>query len=174
MKRMSLLAALGGAMALAACQSGIEIESKPVPLKKAGHVTSDRVVGKAQMVVRAYTLDSAGKRQEMSGASCNIASKELRGGVTTPAIATYPLFIQANRFPNAGKPGNVKVTCRAKGKTVSRTFEPFPAAPGHVGTTTTTTFSDGTTISTSTTRLTGNHLQTYPWRFAGQVEMVFE
>ncbi|KPN62136.1 hypothetical protein AKJ29_07640 [Aliiroseovarius crassostreae] len=104
-------------IALAACQSPMEITSEPV---NAGFKTSagqERLAhGTSIVEVRSYNLVDD-KPVEFAGASCVVESDELFAKVITPAKLVVPSFKQRKALENRGAPSALIATCSANGKT---------------------------------------------------------
>lgn len=159
----SLLAAL----ALAGCVSSAKI-TEPDMRVRATSAAKDRVVGASPFVIRTYTLDAAGKRQEVTGATCDLKSADIAARTTTPRRLILPIYVQGKRFANRGAPAVVTVTCRAQGMTGSTRITPLPF--GAKGGNKTTSQASGTQgVSVSTTTLSDRMVSANPWTYGAGV-----
>lgn len=159
---------------LAGCTGSTEITRSPVALRVSSSVSQDRIVGRSSSIVRTYQVNADGKRQKISGASCDITSRGLSGRVTTPQEITYPQFIQAERFPNRGNPGPIKIRCKANGRTAAIKVDAVPDTPRNRSTTATSTSASGQTVSATARRITATHAQSYPWAYPGWIVVEFK
>lgn len=125
-------------------------------------------------LVRSYAVGEDGKRVEVKGAVCSASSTLVSvKNVTTPALVKTPMYLQAERFPERGKPPALNWRCSYRGKVVKLTTEPSSGRNNTVtqGVSTydaaTGTYSQPTSIV-----LTGRLSSTLPWSYPN-VEVEF-
>lgn len=160
-----------GLLLLSGCApTASDLPEKSVVLAKRMAISQDRTIGQSASVVRTFTKDATGKSVEVRNAICDVRSDELSGRVTSPQRIVYPVFIQAARFKNRGKPGNLVVSCKASGKAGTVVLEP---GPGNLaGRTNTTTDSNGVTVSM--VPLLRSISSSYPWVYQGAIRVELE
>ncbi|MEX0304966.1 MAG: hypothetical protein AB3N24_21330 [Leisingera sp.] len=118
-------------------------------------------------LVRSFAKGEDGERVEFAGAVCS-ASNALVSvkSVTTPALVEMPMYLQADRFKNQGKPPALNWRCSYQGKVVKLTTE---AASGRGNTvvygTSTYNASTGTYSQPTTYQLTSRLSSTLPWGY---------
>lgn len=154
-------------IALAACQSPMEIKSEPV---NAGFKTSagqERLANGTSVVeVRSYNLVDD-KPVEFAGASCTVESDELFAKVITPAKLVVPSFKQRKQFENRGAPSALIATCSANGKTaVAQTVANQKKAGVATGA--------GLAGALITAAVTTAIASSSPWRYSAPLKATFE
>lgn len=165
-----LILLLAAGLALAACQPAQQIASKPVKASLRKTVPAEQMLGRTSVVVRTYKKEADGSTSEVTGAKCTLRSRELAAQVTTPQIVNYPVFLQAARFANRGKPGNMVVTCKVAGMTGTKTIAAFAGVPSKSNSS--TSFVNGQAVTTSSYGLHGKQLATsQPWGYGGLIRV---
>ena len=118
-------------------------------------------------LVRSYATGADGERVEVKGAVCSASNAVISvRNVTTPALVEMPMYLQADRFKNQGKPPALNWRCSYQGKVVKLATE---AASGRGNTVqqgaATYNASTGTYSQPTTMVLTSRLSSTLPWGY---------
>lgn len=101
--RLQASAALVAVAALAGCSQGLPVTREVVV--PGGRFEAIR--GEAQVVLRSFTLDAEGRRREVDGARCDVATSLYSASLVTPARLFLPNF--GSQSPE------LRVDCEAPG-----------------------------------------------------------
>lgn len=165
------IVAVGCVALLAACETTPPKEAgkPPVTMKVQRGVPSDRMFGSFINTVRTVSKDANGKEVDVENATCTIRSKELYGKVQSPSRIVTPSFLQADRFPLRGKPGNLTVTCTAGKLKGARTFEPFP---GRTSSRTSSSYDPNNPVTVTLITSSASPVRSsYPWGYQTILEV---
>ena len=91
------------------------VSAPPTNMAVVSDVGVTRNGGISPVAVRTYTTVN-GNRVEVSGARCEVRSKQMRGSLVTPQVVNIPNYSQSDALAARGKPENLQVTCRYNGK----------------------------------------------------------
>lgn len=144
-------------LAVTACTKPLEVTTAP---KRAAYVAGfdqGRVARSNTITVRTYTGRKR-DREEFAGARCQMKSAEIKANFVTPAKIIVPAFVQKRAYANRGRPTQLRIVCKANGKTG---VESFSAANKKVSTST----NAGITGAILTTIVSGAIASSTPWKY---------
>ncbi|WP_424941804.1 hypothetical protein [Aliiroseovarius crassostreae] len=163
--------AFAAAIALSGCQSRSDIEAED-QTAAVRNTEGLQPLQRYPMTIRTFKMVSGKKKEEVTGLSCTLSSKQLQASLVTPGRVRVPAFAAGKRFKDGGKPAPLAVTCQGGGLKGHKTFEAVQPRAG--GSSSSTTYaSDGSAQTTSTVGLDLGLSSSFPWGFTS-IDLIVE
>ncbi|KPN62135.1 hypothetical protein AKJ29_07635 [Aliiroseovarius crassostreae] len=155
--------AFAAAIALSGCQNLNEIDAEDQSAT-VRNTEGLQPLQRYPLTIRTFKAVSEKKKQEVTGLSCTLSSRQLQASLVTPGRVRVPAFAAGKRFKDGGKPSPITVTCQGGGLKGQQTFEAVQPRAG--GSSSTTTYaSNGSAQTISTMGLDLGLSSSFPWGF---------
>lgn len=149
--------------------SGCGLESVDANAVVVAHVTRSpsNSFESSNMTLRSFKTSDAGRKTELIGVECSGKNALVSfSKVAPPVVIKFPTYLQAERFPNRGKPPPIKISCKYNNRVVSFDLKPTSATRNvRVNTYGAYNAQQGTQSNTSVKYLTSKLSSTLPWRY---------
>jgi len=166
------LSSLAVCFAVVGCTTGVEITSDTVTPSVVKRIPIEQSLGSADVTVRTYVEDSAGKKTEVSGVACRLRSSDISARVVTPARVALPIYVQGDRFAGRGQPSPLEVSCQSS---AGSTTTEIPASP-NIPTASPDYYysSQPGVVTINSTPQYGQLASSYPWTYGAAIALVLE